>query len=77
LDLRGRNWWETGENCMMWSFITCMLHQILLLTKSRRMSWVGHVASMEALRNLYKIVVGKPEGKRPFGDLGVNRRNGS
>jgi hypothetical protein len=30
LDLRGRKWHEAGEDCIMTSFITCMLHQILL-----------------------------------------------
>jgi hypothetical protein len=33
--------------------------------KSRRMRWAGHVECMEALRNEYKILVRKPEGKRP------------
>jgi len=31
------------------------------------MSWVGHVARTGEMRNAYKILVGKPEGKRPFG----------
>jgi hypothetical protein len=30
LDPRGRKWQETGNDCIMRSFITCMLHQILL-----------------------------------------------
>jgi hypothetical protein len=30
LDLRSRKWWETGEDCIMRSFKTCTLHQILL-----------------------------------------------
>jgi hypothetical protein len=30
LDLRGRKWWEAGEDCIMRSFITCTLHHILL-----------------------------------------------
>jgi len=30
LDLRGRKWWEAGENCIRRSFIICALHQILL-----------------------------------------------
>jgi hypothetical protein len=34
------------------------------LTKSRKMRWVGHVARMGQKRNAYKILVGKPEGKR-------------
>jgi hypothetical protein len=34
--------------------------------KSRRMRWVGHVARMGEGRKVYRILVGKPEGKRPF-----------
>jgi hypothetical protein len=35
-----------------------------------RMRWVGHVACMGEVRlDAYKILVGKPEGKRPFGRL--------
>jgi hypothetical protein len=33
---------------------------------SRRMRWAGHVARMGEERNVYKVLVGKPEGKRPF-----------
>jgi hypothetical protein len=39
-----------------------------------RMRWVGHVARMGEERKVYKILVGKPEGKRP---LGVDGRMGS
>jgi hypothetical protein len=35
--------------------------------KSRRMRWVGHVARMGEGRNVYRVWVGKPEGKRPLG----------
>jgi hypothetical protein len=37
------------------------------MIKSRRMRWAGHVARKGALRNVYRILVGKPEGKRPLG----------
>jgi hypothetical protein len=37
--------------------------------KSRRMRWVGHVARMGEKRNVYRLLVGKPEGKRPLGRL--------
>jgi hypothetical protein len=37
------------------------------MMKSRWMRWVGHVARMGVKRNAYKILVGKPEGKRPLG----------
>jgi hypothetical protein len=31
---------------------------------SRKIWWVGHVTLLEMMRNVYEIVVGKPEGKR-------------
>jgi len=37
------------------------------LMKSRRMRLTGHVASMGEKRDAYKILVGKPQGRRPFG----------
>jgi hypothetical protein len=40
-----------------------MIRQI----KSRRMRWAGHVARMGEGRNLHRVLVGKPEGKRPLG----------
>jgi hypothetical protein len=39
-----------------------------------RMRWVGHVAQMGEGRGLYRVLVGKPEGKRPRGDPGVDWR---
>jgi hypothetical protein len=35
--------------------------------KSRRMRWTGHVARMGEDSKVYKVLVGKPEGKRPLG----------
>jgi transcription termination factor 2 len=35
--------------------------------KLRRMRWAGHVARTGEKRNAYRILVGKPEGKRPLG----------
>jgi hypothetical protein len=40
---------------------------IIRMIKSRRMRWAGHVARMGEERNAYRILVGKPEGKRPLG----------
>jgi hypothetical protein len=39
---------------------------IIRIIKSRRMRWAGHVARM-VKRNAYRLLVGKPEGKRPLG----------
>jgi len=35
--------------------------------KSRRMRWAGHVACMGEGRGVYRVLVGKPEGRRPLG----------
>ena len=35
--------------------------------KSRLLRWEGHVARMEQFRNVYSVLVGKPESKRPLG----------
>jgi hypothetical protein len=40
---------------------------IVRITKTRRMRWAGHVALIREKRNAYRILVGKPEGKRPLG----------
>jgi hypothetical protein len=39
---------------------------IIRMIQPRRMRWAGHVTQMGAKRNAYKILVGKPEGKRPL-----------
>ena len=35
--------------------------------KSRRMRWAGHVARMGEERGVYRVLVGKPERRRPLG----------
>ena len=40
---------------------------IVWVIKSRRMRWAGNVARMEEGRVVRKVLVGKPEGKRPLG----------
>jgi hypothetical protein len=40
---------------------------IVKVTKSRRMRWAGHVARMGEGRDVYRVLVGRPEGKRPLG----------
>jgi hypothetical protein len=37
------------------------------MIKSRRMRWAGHVEGMGEKRNAYRILLEKPEGKRPLG----------
>jgi hypothetical protein len=36
------------------------------MIQSRRMRWAGHAARMVEKRNAYRILAGKPEGKRPL-----------
>jgi hypothetical protein len=40
---------------------------VIRQVKSMRMRWAGHVALMGEERKMYKVLVGKPEGKRPLG----------
>ena len=43
------------------------LHNIVRVIKSRRLTWANYVARMEESRNAFKILTGKPTGKRPLG----------
>jgi len=43
------------------------LPNIVRVVKSRRMRWAGHVARMGEDRGVQRVLVGKPEGKRPLG----------
>ena len=40
---------------------------IVRVIKSRRMRWAGHVACIGEERGVYRVLVGKPEGRRPLG----------
>ena len=40
---------------------------IFLVMTSRRIGWAGHVTRMGERRGVYRVLVGKPEGKRPLG----------
>jgi hypothetical protein len=39
----------------------------IIIIIMRRMRWTGHVARIREKRNMYRLLVGKPEGKRPLG----------
>jgi hypothetical protein len=47
---------------------------IVWLIKSGRMTWTGNVPCIGGRRGIYRVVVVKPEGKRKFGDPGINGR---
>ena len=53
-----------GENYIMKSLVICTPYRVV---KSRRMRWAGHVARMGKGRGVHRVLVGKPEGKRPLG----------
>jgi hypothetical protein len=40
---------------------------IVWMKKLRRMRWVGHTGHLEERRRVYRVLVGKLEGKRPLG----------
>jgi hypothetical protein len=67
---------DHGENCIMMNFITC-----ILLIKSRRMRWAGHVACIGEGREVYRVLVGSPKVRRPLGRprhrhrIGINGAN--
>jgi len=45
----------------------CSLSNIVRVVKSRRVRWAGHVARMGEDRDVHRVLMGKPEGKRPLG----------
>jgi hypothetical protein len=62
----------------MRNFIICTPSQnIIRQIKSRRMRWAGHVASMGEERNVYRVLMGNPEGKNHLEDQGVDGMMGS
>ena len=61
--------WPNNANCKRsWVFF-CNKYLFVYIKSvcTRRMRWAGHVASMVEERGAYRILVGKPEGKRPLG----------
>jgi hypothetical protein len=63
----------TGEWRKLHSGVLHIIRQI----KSRRMRWAAHVAHMGEGRNVYRVLVGKPEGKNHLEDQSVDGRIGS
>jgi hypothetical protein len=45
----------------------CIRISIIRVIKSRRLRWVGHVGSMGDRRGACRVLVGRPDGKRPLG----------
>jgi hypothetical protein len=60
-------WYVTGEWRKLHNEELHILYSspnIIRQIKSRRMRWAEHVARMGEEMNVYKVVMGKPEGKR-------------
>jgi hypothetical protein len=47
--------------------ILCSSHNIVRVIKLKRMRWAGHVACVGKGRGVYRVLVGRSEGKRPLG----------
>ena len=64
---------KCGLNCQFMFCVSAELNDlysipnIVRVVKSRRMRWAGHVARMGEDRGVQRVLVGKPEGKRPLG----------
>jgi hypothetical protein len=59
-------WWRKLHNDEFHSLYYSSPN-IVRMIKSRRMRWTGHVARMGEGRVVYRVLVGRPEGKRPQG----------
>jgi hypothetical protein len=57
--------WRTLHNEELHDFYSSP--SIIRIMKARRTRWAGHVARTREKRNAYKLLVGKPDGKRPLG----------
>jgi hypothetical protein len=57
---------NTKDSCTELQLLTSS-PDIVRVNKPRRLTWTGHVACMEARRGAYRVLVGKPEGRRPLG----------
>jgi hypothetical protein len=57
--------WRRLHNEELYDMYTSL--NIIRVIKSRRMIWVGHLARTWERTGAYRVLVGKPEGKRPLG----------
>jgi hypothetical protein len=57
--------WRTLHNKELYALYSSL--NIIWVTKSRRMTWAGHVACMGDRRGEYRVLVGRLEGRRPLG----------
>ena len=66
-----RDWRKLPNEELNDSYSSLIIFRVI---KSRRMRWAGNVARMGERRVVYRVLVGKPEGKRSLGDPGVGER---
>jgi len=52
----------------------CCSPDVIQMIESRRVRWVGHVARMVAKRDVYRVLVGRPEGRDHLEDLCLDGR---
>jgi hypothetical protein len=57
--------WRKLHNDELYSLYSSLT--IVRVIKSRNMKWAGHVARMGEGRGVYRVLVGRPKGKRPLG----------
>ena len=57
--------WRRLHNEELYDFYS--FPNIIRVSNSRRMRWAGYMARMEDRRGAYKVLMGRPEGKRPLG----------
>ena len=67
MGLRGNRWQGSGENYIKELNDLYSSPNIVRVIKTRRMRWAGNVALIGERRGVYRVSVGKPEGKRPLG----------
>jgi hypothetical protein len=58
---------ELENNKKFWFITNELYSRNIMVNKSRRMTWPGHVARTGEKRGAYRIVAGEPEGRRPPG----------
>jgi hypothetical protein len=59
-----------GERKILHNGALCDLYQspnFIRMSQSRRMKWAGHEARIGEKRDTYRVLMGKPEGKKPLG----------
>jgi hypothetical protein len=57
--------WRRPHNKELYALYSSL--NIIRVMKSRRLRWAGNVARMGERRGAYRALMGKPEGRRPFG----------